>query len=125
MIPGTLHKIFTMRLSIQEDHDLSQMAKALGVKSRARVIRKWIRHGLGQGPDLLQEDLHTLREGIRQLGGLGRNMNQIARAINAGQAPTCSWDPNFLSLVHKEVRTLAQEWIAAVARSRKGVDRGA
>ena len=73
---------------------------------------------IGQGPDLLQDDLNSFREAVRQFTALGRNMNQIARAINSGDAICPSLNTQQLHDVGLQVESPPMKVFAVVMRTR-------
>jgi hypothetical protein len=72
------------RLSDAEFHGYLQLVQQLET-SRSRMFRGMVREALGMGPDLIRQDMNNLREGIYQLGAIGRNLNQQLRALHSGQ----------------------------------------
>jgi hypothetical protein len=113
-----LNKIFSMRLNDQEDQALVRLAGTLGAKTRSRVVRKLIRDALGLGPDLLKDDLNSFREAARHVSAVGRNINQIARAINSGQIEGLALDPQLFQLVVGHIKALENELRTLILRSR-------
>jgi hypothetical protein len=113
-----MHKIFSLRLGDDIDLLLLQLTKTLGTKTRGRMIRKMIIEAAGLGPDLLNDDLDSFREGVRQLSALGRNINQIARAVNSGHAQGCPWDPDLMNAVLQKVADHQKVVADIVMRSR-------
>jgi hypothetical protein len=112
-----LNKNIRIRLNEDENQALTALVIACGEKNMSNIIRKLIREGIGQGPDLLTKDLGTFREAIRQLGALGCNINQIARALNSGMHP----DPGLQSVledVKKQVLAVQKEVLLIAMRSR-------
>ena len=105
-----LNRNLRIRLNEDEDKGLVVLAVALGEKTRSRVVRKMIRKKLSRGPDLLKGwATNTFREAIRQVAALGRNMNQIARAIHSGQVnEQCHWDPALLNAAIQQNKALEQ-----------------
>ena len=53
-----------------------------GFRNKTRWVSAVVRHALTGEPVLNEIELIELRRAIRELGALGRNLNQIARAIN-------------------------------------------
>jgi hypothetical protein len=113
-----LNKNLRIRLNEDEEKILLDLAVILGERSRSCVVRRMIREAGGQGPDLLSEGLNVFRDGIRQQAALGRNLNQIARALNSGQAPEFPWDVQLLNALSVQVADLKKELIEIVLRSR-------
>jgi len=118
MAKSAMHKIFSLRLGDDVDQLLLQLTKTFKTKTRGRMIRKIIIEAAGQGPVLLDDNLDSFREGVRQLAALGRNVNQIARAINSGQAQGCPWDSNLMNAVLRHVADHQRVVADIVMRSR-------
>ena len=106
------------RLTDEEDHGLAAVQKKRNV-TRARLLRKLIRELIGQGPDLLPDELKSFREAVRQVGALGRNLNQAVRAMNAGKAGAADLDAESLKTLLDSVHQLEEELVRVVNRSRK------
>ena len=60
------------------------MAEATG-QTPSQVIRQLIRIAATGGPDFVGEEKIDLRMNARQLAAIGRNLNQLVRAINRGE----------------------------------------
>ena len=67
-----------------------------GLKARAELwgcsVQRWIvncvRHSLTHAPEFCMEDTKALWESSYQLRSVGRNLNQIAKALNEGKEAT-------------------------------------
>jgi hypothetical protein len=105
-----------VRLNRGEQNALLFLQARLGLRTRSRVLRKMIREAVGEGPDLLPNDLNVMREAIRQVAALGRNINQLTRAANAGDRVTV--DPVLLRAAVHEIMALRKELVAVIMRSR-------
>jgi len=73
---------FTLRLDASEIRAVEQRAQAEGFDFRTTWATAVIRNALAGAPALTAEDARALRESNRELAAIGRNLNQIARAIN-------------------------------------------
>src|SRR3954470_1189742 len=104
-----LIKNLRIRLNESENHAVIELAKSQGEKTRSRIIRKMIREAVGEGPDLLKDDLNGVREAVRQVAALGRNINQISRAVNSGQAGGLTLDSQLLNAVARQVKSVHNE----------------
>jgi len=113
-----LNRNLRIRLNEDEDKALVDLVLTWGERTRSGVVRKMIREAIGQGPDLSKDNLDSFREGVRQLAAVGRNINQIARAINSGHADNCHWDSGLLVAVTQQIRSLENEVAAIVMRCR-------
>jgi len=119
-----LDRNLRIRLSEEEDQAIVFLARSFGEENRSRIIRKMIREAIGQGPDLLKDDLKGFREAVRELAAVGRNINQIARALNAGRVPNAPWDAKLLQDVEDRITRLKRELADIVMRTRnRWVDR--
>jgi hypothetical protein len=113
-----LNRNLRIRLNEDEDKALADLALILGEWTRSGVVRKMIREAIGQGPDLSKDNLESFREGVRQLGAVGRNINQIAHAIHAGKAGDCPWDSGLLNAIAQQVLALGNKLADIVMRCR-------
>lgn len=113
-----LNRNLRIRLNEDEDKSLETLAKSSGAMTRSRIIRQLIREAIGQGPDLLENDLESFREAVRQLGSLGRNINQIARALNSGCPSSSILDQTPLKAVQQQIASVQKEVLDLVQRSR-------
>jgi hypothetical protein len=105
------------RLSEQEYQAYLVVVQSLST-TRSRLIRKLIRELVGVGPDLLADDMKSLSNGIYQLGALGRNLNQMLRAMHSGQLAGQTADFELVKGVREEVLILQAEWLEAINRSK-------
>jgi hypothetical protein len=85
----------------------------------ARFLRKVIREAIGQGPDLLINDLQAFRETTFQVGAIGRNLNQLVRAFHSGQLNGGQVDIALLESVRDQIVKLEKELLEVVMRSRQ------
>lgn len=76
-------RVTHVRLNDDELGRFYAAAKRFGVKP-SRLHRKLIREASACGPDLLDAEMQPVRDAVRQLGAIGRNLNQITRKINSG-----------------------------------------
>ena len=75
-------RAINVRLTEAERMELKRQAELRGVTS-ARYVRRLIREALSYGPDFFANEdalLEQLREDVKSVG---RNVNQIARTLNA------------------------------------------
>ena len=83
--PSEIHsKMAGVRLREEEWAGLAQLAENLG-ETPSRVIRRLIREALTGGPDYFDDGLIDLRRMHRELASIGRNLNQMTKAVNRGQ----------------------------------------
>jgi len=83
--PGPAYsRVRHVRLRLAEDDALKQMAAATG-QTPSQVIRQLIRIAATGAPDYVGEEKIDLRMNARQIAAIGRNLNQLVRAINRGE----------------------------------------
>lgn len=105
------------RIAEHEFQAYLKVVQTLGI-TRSRMMRKMISDLVGQGPDLLPQDMRIIGEGVYQLGALGRNLNQLLRAIHSSQLIAQPADMTVAEAVRDQVTRLEKEWIAVVKRSK-------
>ena len=76
-----------LRLTEDELRGLQQLAAQTGI-NRCRLARKALRELVTGGVDLLDREQMAVMELARQMRLIGVNLNQIARQINGGDAPS-------------------------------------
>ena len=64
---------------------LLRWAAQFEIKRPSTIVRKLICEHSGEVPYLVGNDANAFREAVRQLRGVGINLNQLVRAINSGQ----------------------------------------
>ena len=77
-------KMAGVRLREEEWAGLAQLAENLG-ETPSRIIRRLVREALNGGPDYFDDAVIDLRNMHRELNAIGRNLNQMTRAVNRGQ----------------------------------------
>ena len=77
-------RVAGVRFREEEWAGLVQLAENLG-ETPTRIIRHAVREALNGGPDYFQEGLIDLRRMHRELASIGRNLNQMTKAVNRGQ----------------------------------------
>ena len=81
---GVRSKMAFVRLREEESEGLKKMAENLG-ETPSRIIRRLVREALNGGPDYFDDGVIDLRNMHRELNAIGRNLNQLTRAVNQGQ----------------------------------------
>lgn len=104
-------KIATFRISAPEKQALAEFAADCNLSVNA-VIVKVLREVLDAGPYLIADDLSELSEATQQLAAIGRNLNQIVRAINSNHDRKIAIDADYLASINAHVDGVA----AAVGR---------
>ena len=79
--PAKSNKI-TIRLSDFDMQKLTTQAIEEGYLSRTNWVTACVTANLTRVPVLTDEEIKVLRESNRELAAIGRNLNQIARALN-------------------------------------------
>lgn len=72
----------TIRLSPTQDRRLAERAKEEGYCSRTSWVTAMVLAELHKEPVLTDAEISALRESNRELAAIGRNLNQVARALN-------------------------------------------
>ena len=81
---GVRSRAAAVRFREEEWDGLKQMAEQLG-ETPSRIIRRLVREALNGGPDYFDDGLIDLRRMHRELASIGRNLNQMTKAVNRGQ----------------------------------------
>lgn len=72
----------TIRLSPTQDRWLAERAQKEGYSSRTSWVTAMVLAELHREPVLTDAEVSALRESNRELTAIGRNLNQVARALN-------------------------------------------
>lgn len=78
-------RVAHVRLRLEEEAGLHALGQALGL-SPSRILRCLLREAINGGPDFFDNgevELRTLRQ---HLTAIGRNLNQLTRAVHRGEA---------------------------------------
>ena len=78
--------IITIRLNPREYQSAWKLTEKKNAKL-SEMVRVLLREFLTRSPEPKGEELNLLRNQLRQLTGIGRNLNQITRAIHQGKIP--------------------------------------
>ena len=78
--------VITIRLNPTEYDTAWKLCMKKGAKL-SEMVRVVLREFLTRAPEPKEDELNLLRNQLRQLTGIGRNLNQITRAIHQGKAP--------------------------------------
>ena len=114
----TLWRFVKTRLSQAEHEGFVVVLQRLGTNG-ARFLRKVIRESIGEGPDLLPNELQIFREATFQVGAIGRNLNQLVRAFHSGQLILSQVNGSLLESVRDKVVCVEKELLVVVQRSRQ------
>jgi len=72
----------TVRLTNREKRKIQDRVKTEGYSTRTAWASAAVRAALHHEPVLTEREIMALRESNRELAAIGRNLNQMARAIN-------------------------------------------
>ena len=98
----------TLRLTPQELAGLKERAGELGLSTNALLV-KMVREVLGATPELLNDDVQALADANAQVHAVGRNLNQLVRAVNGGRGKGVHIDHAYLGVIAETVSvTLAE-----------------
>ena len=81
---GVRSRAAAVRFREEEWDGLKKMAEQLG-ETPSRIIRRLVREALNGGPDYFDDGVIDLRNMHRELNSIGRNLNQMTKAVNRGQ----------------------------------------
>lgn len=73
-----------VRLNHVEKTAFERVAEAIG-KKPSQVFRRLIREAITGGPEYFDDGLDELRAAHRELGAIGRNLNQLVKLANRGE----------------------------------------
>ncbi|RUM96328.1 plasmid mobilization relaxosome protein MobC [Pseudaminobacter arsenicus] len=116
------NRVVHIRLSPTEFDALKEAARAAGMTVSA-FVRSLSMEGAGVRPFLGEGDravLGLLADGMR---AIGRNLNQIARAVNTGKVPAEAQFAGNIKDAHSVAITVASE-LAEMARRSAALRRG-
>jgi hypothetical protein len=88
--------------------------------TRSQLLRKIILESIGKGPILLPQEMRTFEEAVFQLAALGRNLNQLLRAVNSGQVTASLQERTMMEALRDQVEVLKKEFLTTLDRSRPG-----
>lgn len=91
----------TLRLTPQDSHALQHWAETEGI-TRTEWLRQRIRHPLA--PSMSKAQIDALVQANYQIAGVGRNLNQVARALNAQPGMMSSSDRAAIQAAVQAVR---------------------
>ena len=116
--PSTdLSKTIGVRLTDAEYESFRAAAKRLG-NSRARLLRRAVREFINLPADLLDQELGALDEAVYQLKAVGRNLNQITRAMHMGELKDSQVDAEVLAALGQAVKQLDRRISEVIEKSR-------
>lgn len=96
----------TLRVSALEKDALRELAEDTHQSVNA-LMTKVVREVIEAGPHLFEEGLGSLHEATQQLAAIGRNLNQVVRAINSSSGKAITIDTEYLASVKAHVDNVA------------------
>jgi hypothetical protein len=102
---------------MEEEHLALDVIQNRLQTTRSRLLRKVIRELIGMGPDLLTQEWMAFEKLAYQLAAVGRNLNQLVRAVNSGKAAMTPEDRTLMEGVRDQVDLIKKEIISAIDRS--------
>jgi len=106
-----------VRLDQAEDSRFQEVVEHLQT-SRSQLLRKMIREQIGEGPDLLPQEFKVLDEAVYQVAAIGRNLNQLLRAIHAGQVQAVPQHQALMGEILSRIESLKKDILVVIERSR-------
>lgn len=112
-----LSRMTHVRLLAAEHDQFALAAKRLG-ESRSNLLRRAVREIIGQPVDFLKTELGVLEMAVFQLKAVGRNLNQIVRAIHTGELKDNQIDSTIVLAAIEAFEKLDQRLTEAIDKSR-------
>ncbi len=112
-----LSRTIGVRLTDAEYERFGTAAKLLG-DSRARLLRLAVREVIQQPADLTDKEIAALDEAAHQLKAIGRNLNQITRAVHMGELKEGQVDMVVLAALTQQVKQLDARIAEVIEKSR-------
>jgi hypothetical protein len=113
----TLIRSAHVRLDKAEDAEFQKLVEGLRT-SRSRLLRKIIREAIGEGPDLLANEMKVFQDSVYQLVSLGRNLNQLLKLVHSGQVMVSSQEQALMLGIRDQVELLKNETLMVIDRTR-------
>jgi hypothetical protein len=93
----------TVWLTKAELEAVKERAAVMGRMGHSEWTMRLIRISLSKTPQLNREEVKALREAIRELSYIGRNLNQVAHALNVDLNEKDRVTAELISSIHKQV----------------------
>ncbi len=116
--------VIATRINKDEARALSQVLKAED-KNRSEFLLGLIRARLNKKPHFSVTELNNLREANRQLLAIGRNLNQMVKAIHAGTADSKHFSARYANDLKKYIARQAKAISALIKRNKERDCKGA
>ena len=114
----TLIRSAHVRLDEAEDAGFQELVDRLET-TRSRLLRKIIRESIGEGPDLLPNEMKHFEEAVFQLAALGRNLNQLLKLVHTGQVKVSSQEQTLMEGIRDQVEYLKKQTLIVIDRTRE------
>ena len=101
------------RLRADEDAGLQTLAAVLGLPP-SRIIRRLIREAINGGPDYFPDGVKEIRLMHVHLSAVGRNLNQLVKAVNRGELVASEDLVRVLDAVRLQVAGIEAHYLQAV-----------
>jgi hypothetical protein len=98
-------KAVPVRLTEDEREALKFLAAARGSSVHALLVSV-VRQAIDAGPMLLKDDLAELQRAHAEAYAIGRNLNQLVRAVHTGKAKDLRVENGFLETVARRVEAM-------------------
>ncbi len=112
-----LSKVTYLRLTEAEHQEFTAAAKRLR-DTRANLLRRAVREIIKQPTDMLERELAGLDEAVYQLRAVGRNLNQLVRAVHTGELKDGQVDPAVLATLTQAIGQLDKRLMELIEKSR-------
>ncbi len=117
MADTELSRMAHVRLPVAEYEQFTLVAKRRG-DTRSNLLRRAVREIIQQPADLLEKELAGLDEAVYQLKAVGRNLNQITRAMHMGELKDGQINAALLAEMKQTVEQLANRTNELAEKSR-------
>jgi len=117
MTDAEMSRMAHVRLPVAEYEEFALAAKRLG-DTRSNLLRRAVREIIQRPADLLEKELGVFDEAVYQLKAVGRNLNQITRAIHMGELKEGVFDLSTVTTVGAAVAQLDCRLTEVIEKSR-------
>lgn len=110
---GIRSRSLNVRVRDEERVALQEFAASLG-QTPSRVLRRLLREAITGGPDYFKDELHDVRRMSGELNAIGRNLNQLTKAVNQGEWPDGELMRRVVNAARVEVAAVGERFDQAV-----------
>ena len=103
-----------VRLHPQELAGLTALGRALQLPP-SRIHRRLIREAINGGPDYFDDGVHELRLTHVHLAAVGRNLNQLVKAVNRGDLVLSEDLYRVIDVLRLQVAGMREQYLHAVS----------